>query len=61
MSKIAIDRIKDDRGAGMTDVAEVIDRYAADIHPHLFFMEGNEILFLTGQRVVDAKGHRSKI
>jgi hypothetical protein len=43
----------------MTNVAEVIDRYPTDIHPHLFFLEGNEILFFASQSVIDAKSHKS--
>ena len=53
----AADRIEDDGRPGMADVAEVVDCNPSNIHPHPFVMEWNKILFLSGQRVVDAKGH----
>jgi hypothetical protein len=42
-------------------VAEVINRDATGIHSNPFAMKGNEILFLAGQRVVDAKWHIDKM
>jgi hypothetical protein len=43
----------------MADMAEIIDRDPAGIHPHLFSREGKELFFFIGQGVVDAKGHKS--
>ena len=57
VSKIAIDHVEDDGGPGMADMAEVVDRDPADIHPHLILLEGNKILFLSCQRVVNANRH----
>ncbi len=45
--QVAVDHIKHDTGPGMADVAEVIDRNPADIHPHLAGDTGDEQFFFT--------------
>ena len=43
--KIPPDHIEDERAARMADMAIVIDRHAADIHPHGLRLERLERLF----------------
>ena len=49
--------VKDDDGAGIADMGEIIDRGAADIHAHVRRIEGFEVLLLAGERVIKAQGH----
>jgi hypothetical protein len=43
----------------MANVAEVIDRHAADIHPNFPLTKGNEILLFARHGIMDAKAHES--
>ena len=47
--------IKDDHDPGMTEMAEVIDRHATNIHAHLAGLNGYEFLFLAAQVVMDSQ------
>jgi len=50
----ALHHIKRHHGAGMTQVTEVIDRHAADVHAHMTGFERNKRLQRTRERVVNA-------
>src|SRR5512136_2301665 len=45
--EVTVDRIKDNGRSRVADMAEVIDRHPADVHPNPFFMEWDEFFFLT--------------
>ncbi len=51
-TQVAVDHVKDDPGPGMADVAEVVDRHAADIHAHLAWYAGNKRFFFTGKGII---------
>ena len=53
----AVDDVKDHRRPGMADMAAVIDRDPADIHPHFSLSQRGEFFFLLGQGIVDFQGH----
>jgi hypothetical protein len=42
----------------MADMAEIVDGDPTDIHPHLFFMERNEVFFFTRHSIMNAKCHK---
>jgi hypothetical protein len=42
----------------MANVAEIVDGDPTDIHPHLFFMEREEVFLFATQSVVDTKSHK---
>ena len=55
----ALHHVEGDHGARMAQVAEVVDRHAADVHAGMAGFERGKGLQRTRQRVVDAKAHGS--
>ena len=53
----ALHHIEGHHHSRMADMAEIVNRHAADIHAHLTRHERGKRLDRTGQGVVDAKGH----
>jgi len=53
VSQVAADDVEDHRPAGVTEVAQVVDRHPADIHSHFPRSDGNELLFPSFESVVD--------
>jgi len=53
--QVAVDNVKDHVGAGMADVAVVIDGDAADVHAGLAGDQGDKDFFFTREGVVDAQ------
>ena len=53
----ALNHIKCHRHAGVTDVAQVINRHAADIHADMAGLNWGKLFQGTRQRVVDAQAH----
>lgn len=51
------DHVERDHHPCMTDVAEVIDRHATDVHAHLVVFQRAERFLGLGQRVVDRQRH----
>ncbi len=51
------DHVERDHHPCMTDVAEVIDRHATDVHTHLIAFQRAERFLGLGQRVVDRQRH----
>ncbi len=47
--------VEDNRRAGVADMGEVVDRRAADIHPHVLRIYGHEVLLRARQRVGKAQ------
>ena len=45
--------VEDDGRAGIADMGEVVDRRAADIHAHVCRIDGDKVLLLARQRVVE--------
>ena len=58
MFEQSIKDIKYDSWPRIADMGEVIDRRAADIHPHVLRIDGCEIVLGLGQGVEEAQGHR---
>ncbi len=52
-----VQHVEDDDRPGIADMGEVIDRRAADIHPHIGRIDGLEGLLAAGQRVVELQRH----
>ena len=50
--------VEDDDRAGVADMGKVVDRRPADVHAHVRRIEGDKILLLAGQRVVEPQSHR---
>jgi hypothetical protein len=50
--------IEHDHRAGIADMGKVVNRGAADIHPHILGIERREDVFGFGQGVEEAQGHR---
>ena len=53
----ALYHVKRHRHAGVADVAQVINRHAADVHAHMAGVDRGELFKGTRQRVVDAQTH----
>ena len=53
------ENIEHDDGSRVADMGEIIDRRAADIHAHVFRIDGRKFRLFAGQRVVkfQAQGH----
>ena len=51
--QVAPHRIKEDHGAGIADMDQVVDRGAADVHPHLSGFDRYEFLLGPAQSVID--------
>ncbi len=45
VAEITIESIENHEGSGVTDVASVVNRHAADVHPHLLVVDGGKGLF----------------
>ena len=52
--------IEGNHHARMSDVAQVINRHAANIHAHMVGFQRNKWLHVTRQRVVDAQRHDAR-
>ena len=50
-----VEHIEDDDRARISDMGEVIDRRAADIHAHMGGIDGDELLLRSGQRIVKSQ------
>ena len=57
VDQVALDRVEDHRADHVADVRRLVDRRAAQVHPHLPGAHGLEQFLLAGEGVVDAKGH----
>jgi hypothetical protein len=55
--QIAAHHIPHHIGAGVSQVAIVIDRYPADIHGDLIGTQGLKFCFTAGERVIQFQGH----
>jgi hypothetical protein len=55
----ALHHVESHHGARMAQVAEVIDRHAADVHAHMARLERRKRFQCTRQRVVDTQTHES--
>ncbi len=53
----AIEQVEHHDRAGVADMGVVVDRRAADIHPHIIRIDRREGLFAVGQRIVENEGH----
>ena len=51
--------VEHDHGPRIADMGEVVDRGAADIHPHVLRIDGRENVLGLGQGVEEAQGHRT--
>ena len=56
MTKQAEKHIKHDHRAGIADMGEIINGWAAHVHPHVARIERNERLFGAGQGIVKCDG-----
>ena len=54
--KISADRIEYDHGTGVSDMDQVIDRGAADIHFYFSRLHRNELFFSSGKGIIDFHG-----
>jgi hypothetical protein len=52
--QVAVDHVEDHVGAGVPDVAVVVDGDAADVHADLTGGDGCELFLAAGQGIVDA-------
>ena len=53
----AAQNVHRDEGPEVADVAVVVDRGPAGVHPHFIILQGMEFFDLAGQRVVQAQCH----
>src|SRR5437870_9395429 len=56
-AEVALDDVEDHRAARVAHVGEVVHRHAARVNAHVAGGEGNELLLLPRQRVVDPHAH----
>ena len=61
IAQVTIDDVEHDVGAGMADVAVVVDGDSADVHADLAGLQGLEFLLASAQGVVDAQAHRGNL
>ncbi len=52
ITEVAVDDVEDDGGTCMTDMAVVVNSYAADVKPHLAGFQRDEWLLGPGQGIV---------
>ena len=57
----AAQNVHRDKGPEVADVAVVIDRGPAGVHPHFVILQGMEFFDLAGQRVVKAQCHECRM
>ena len=55
VAQVAEDEVKGDGRTGVAQVGVTVDGGPADIHAHVRSMQGNELLLLAGQCIVDVK------
>ncbi len=55
--QIALDGVEDDGADHVADVAGFVDGRPTYVHAHLARLDRLKLLFLAGQRVIDAQGH----
>jgi hypothetical protein len=53
----AVDDVERHHHARMADVAQVVDRDAADVHAHMARLDRPKLFQTAGESVVDAQGH----
>ena len=60
MAKQAEEHVEDDDRPRVADMGKIVDRRPADVHAHVLGIEGDKVLLLPCQRVVEPKSHRPR-